>query len=66
MTQDTLSQAEVERLIDVSVAAIYERAYNAALDDVVAAVDEGLEPAELKHRLVTMRKSCFTSTSQRQ
>lgn len=61
-----LTPQEVQELIDVSVAAIYERAYNEALDDVIGVLKEGLELDELTYRLGELRKKCFTSSLQRQ
>lgn len=66
MTDEPLTQEEVAQLIDVSVMAIYERAYNDAIDDVIQAVEEGNNLDEIVEWIRGLRKTCFASSSEKQ
>jgi len=63
---EPLTEQEISQLIDVSVAAIYERAYNDAIDDVIQAVEEGQDLDEIIEWIRGLRKTCFTSSSEKQ
>lgn len=66
MEGDGLTIQEIQALIDESIGAIYERAYNLALDDILEVVDDGLDAEEFRQKIEGMRKTCFTSSSQKQ
>jgi hypothetical protein len=66
MIDEPLSQDEVQQLIDVSVMAIYERAYNDAIDDVIRAVEEGNNLDDIVEWIRGLRKTCYASSSEKQ
>ena len=61
-----LSEQEFNQLIDASVAAIYDRGYNDALEHVIHAFAEGNSSEDVEEWIRGMRKPCLTSSSERQ